>query len=250
VKIATWNVNGIRARQVQLEDWIKSEQPDVICLQEIKAAPEQIPESLQTIEGYWCYWHGGKGYSGVGLHVRKDVAGDRPLFFHPEFDAEHRIVAADVGGLTVTSVYVPNGGKDLGAKMRFLNSLEAYAADGQRLGKAQVICGDINIAHTDRDVHPRERKAGAIGQLPTERAAFDRILGHGLRDVARALHPDDDNLFTWWAPWRNLRQRNIGWRIDYVLASDAVAARATRCDAFREVGTSDHGPVVATFTWP
>jgi exodeoxyribonuclease III len=80
--------------------------------------------------------------------------------------------------------------------------------------------------------------------------AFDRLLGHGLRDVGRALHPDDPNFFTWWAPWRNLRQRNIGWRIDYILASEAVAARATQCESYREVGTSDHAPLVMTLDWP
>jgi exodeoxyribonuclease-3 len=250
VKIATWNVNGIRARQVQLEDWIKGERPDVICLQEIKAAPEQIPESLLSIDGYWCYWHGGKGYSGVGLHVRKDVVGECPQFFHPEFDHEHRVVAAAVNGLTVTSVYVPNGGKDFGAKMKFFGALEGYAAAMRGAGTPLVICGDINIAHTDLDVHPKERKANAIGQLPEERAAFDRLLGHGLRDVGRALHPDDADFFTWWAPWRNLRQRNIGWRIDFILASDAVAGRATACTSYREVGTSDHAPLVMTVDWP
>ncbi|HEY2903789.1 MAG TPA: exodeoxyribonuclease III [Polyangia bacterium] len=250
MKIATWNVNGIRARQVQLEEWIKAEQPDVICLQEIKAAPEQIPESLVSIDGYWCYWHGGKGYSGVGLHVRKDVVAERPNFFHPAFDHEHRVVAAAINGLLVVSIYVPNGGKDFAAKMQFFAALDAYVAAVQESATPLVVCGDINIAHSARDVHPRERKDSAIGQLPEERAAFDHLLGQGLVDVARALHPDADDLFTWWAPWRNLRQRNIGWRIDYILASQAVATRATKCEAYREVGTSDHGPVVATFTWP
>jgi exodeoxyribonuclease-3 len=244
VKIATWNVNGIRARQVQLEEWIRSERPDVLCLQEIKATPEQIPESLQSIDGYWCYWHGGKGYSGVGLHVRKEVATERPVFFHPAFDHEHRVVAAIVAGITVVSVYVPNGGKDFAAKMHFLAALEQFAATQHAAGTPLVLCGDLNIAHTDLDVHEKERKPNAIGQLPEERAAFDRLLSHGLRDVARALHPGEEGLFTWWAPWRNLRQRNIGWRIDYILASHAIADRATRCDAFREVGSSDHGPVV------
>ena len=87
-----------------------------------------------------------------------------------------------------------------------------------------VLCGDINIAREERDVHPKERKPNAIGQRPDERAAFTRLLGHGLVDVGRALDPDNDALFTWWAPWRNLRQRNIGWRLDYVLASEAAGA--------------------------
>jgi exodeoxyribonuclease-3 len=105
----------------------------------------------------------------------------------------------------------------------------------------------MNIARTERDVHPKERKPRAIGQLPEERAMLERILGRGLADVGRALDPDNDGLFTWWAPWRNLRQRNIGWRLDYVLASETLAARANSCAVRKEVGTSDHAPVVATF---
>jgi exodeoxyribonuclease-3 len=98
-------------------------------------------------------------------------------------------------------------------------------------------------------VHPKERKA-VIGQLPEERALFERLLAQGLVDVGRALDPNNDGLFTWWAPWRNMRQRNIGWRLDYVLASTALAARAVSCPVAREVGTSDHAPVVATFRDP
>jgi len=97
------------------------------------------------------------------------------------------------------------------------------------------------------DVHPKERKPNAIGQLPEERALLERIIGRGLVDVGRALDPDNDQLFTWWAPWRNMRQRNIGWRLDYVLASQAIGERAGRCPVFREVGTSDHAPVLAEF---
>jgi exodeoxyribonuclease III len=97
------------------------------------------------------------------------------------------------------------------------------------------------------DVHPKERKPRAIGQLPEERELLERIISRGLVDLGRALDPDNEQLFTWWPPWRNMRQRNIGWRLDYVLASAALAARATRCPAFREVGTSDHGPVLAVF---
>src|SRR3989337_4416938 len=96
MKIATWNVNGIRARQAQLQEWLAQERPGVVCLQEIKATVEQLPVWLCDLEGYWCYWHGGKGYSGVGLHVRRATCSERPLFEHPEFDYEHRIVTARV----------------------------------------------------------------------------------------------------------------------------------------------------------
>src|SRR5713226_186681 len=121
LKLATCNVNGIRARLSQVQEWIAQERPDVVCLQEIKATSDQIPVALWEMEGYWCYWHGGKGYSGVALNVRKDLAPARPAFAHPPFDHDNRIVtvdlATDAGDVTVASIYVPNGGKDFPAKM-------------------------------------------------------------------------------------------------------------------------------------
>ena len=109
MKITTWNVNGIRAREAQLLEWVQREKPDVICLQEVKASPEDVPASLCNLEGYWCYWHGYKGYSGVGLHLRKELFPVRPSFSHPPFDNEQRIVCAQVDDLTIASIYVPNG---------------------------------------------------------------------------------------------------------------------------------------------
>jgi exodeoxyribonuclease-3 len=241
--LATWNVNGIRARHGELLEWIDRERPDVLCLQEIKATLDQLPMTLCDLEGYWCYWHGAKGYSGVGLHVSRARWPEKPAFAHPAFDYESRIVTVNLGEMTVASVYAPNGGKDFPAKMRFLQELEGYAAAQQAAGVRLIICGDLNVARTDRDVHPKERKPNAVGQLPEERALIEALIGHGLVDVGRALDPDNDTLFTWWAPWRNLRQRNIGWRLDYVLASEALAARAESCVVLREFGTSDHGIV-------
>ena len=247
MKIATWNVNGIRARHAQVQQWIERERPDIVCLQEIKATSDQVPGILWALEDYWCCWHGGKGYSGVALHVRKASAPERPSFVHPPFDYEYRIVAADVLGVTVVSTYVPNGGKDFGAKMRFLEALGDYARSFQEGNRPLVLCGDLNVARADMDVHPKERKPRAIGQLPEERAVLEQIIGRGLIDVGRALDPANDNLFTWWPPWRNMRERNIGWRLDYVLASAPLAERAISCPVQKDVGTSDHAPVVASF---
>ena len=247
MKIATWNVNGIRARQAQLQELVDKEQPDVLCLQEIKATTDQLPVWVCELDGYWCYWHGGKGYSGVGLHVRKAAFPDRPAFHHPEFDYEHRIVTADLPSLSIASIYVPNGGKDFPAKMRFLESLAVFAAAYQATGRSLVLCGDLNVARTDMDVHPKERKPNGIGQRPEERALLEQIIGSGLVDVHRMMEPDNPDLFTWWAPGRNMRQRNIGWRLDFVLASRALAERTVSCAVQREFGSSDHGPVVAVF---
>ncbi len=247
MKIATWNVNGIRAREAQVIELLARENPDVVCLQEIKAPAAKVPASLCALAGYECLWHGRTAYSGVGLHVRKELAPAGARFAHPPFDEETRIATAEAGGVTVASVYVPNGGKDLAAKFRFLEALDAWAAEAQATGRPLLVCGDLNIARTDQDVHPKERKAGSVGQLPEERALLERILARGLVDVGRAVDPANEGLFTWWAPWRNLRQRNIGWRIDYVLASQDLAARVKRCTVLADFGTSDHAPVLADF---
>lgn len=246
MKIATWNVNGIRARHEQFVQWVGTEQPDVVCLQEIKARLDQIPQTC-AIEGYTCYWHGAGGYSGVALHVRDGFA-TGATYEHPAFDMETRIVQAQIEDTVFTSVYVPNGGKDYDAKIAFLNSLIVYASDIRARGLKLILCGDMNIARTERDVHPKERKPRAIGQLPEERALLEKLISEGgLVDVGRSLYPDDENYFTWWAPWRQMRERNIGWRLDYVLATESLAQRAISCPSYREIGTSDHAPVVATF---
>src|SRR5262249_33435784 len=157
------------------------------------------------------------GYSGVSLHLHRELL-QVPQFSHPEFDIETRIVQVALDNLVLASVYVPNGGKDYAAKLRFLDSLVAWAAALRAQGCDLVLCGDINIARADIDVHPKERKAGVIGQRDEERALLDALLGDWLVDVTRALDPDNASLFSWWPPWRDMRKRNIGWRIDYVLA--------------------------------
>jgi len=247
LRIATWNVNGIRARCQQVQEWAEREKPDVICLQELKATVDQIPALLCDLSGYWCYWHGYKAYSGVGLHVSKELSPERPEFSHPAFDHESRIVMARIGSLTVASIYVPNGGKDYAAKLRFLEALEALAGSFQAVDAPLVLCGDLNVAIEEMDVHPKERRPNIIGQRPEERALMHGILDRGLTDLGRALDPQNERLFTWWPPWRGLRDRNIGWRLDYVLASAGLAAQAVSCPSYREVGTSDHAPVIATF---
>jgi exodeoxyribonuclease-3 len=247
LKLITWNVNGIRARFAELRTLTDEERPDVVCLQEIKASPAQVPDPLATSADYWCCWHGEGGYSGVALLVRRAFAPQPPAFSHPAFDVEHRVVVADLGAILVASVYVPNGGKDYEAKLRFLEALARWAVETNRAGRALLLCGDLNVAFEERDVHPKERKANQIGTRPAERAWLQHLFDASLVDVGRALDPGNDELFTWWAPWRNLRQRNIGWRIDYVLASRALAGRATASASRREFGTSDHAPVVVTF---
>ena len=131
--------------------------------------------------------------------------------------------------------------------MRFFQALREWLAETNTPGTALVLCGDLNVALEERDVHPKERKLNQIGTRPEEREVLAGVLSGGLCDVGRTLDPDNEQLFTWWAPWRGLRQRNIGWRIDYVLASATLASGAKACISMREFGTSDHAPVVATF---
>ncbi|MEO8677801.1 MAG: exodeoxyribonuclease III [Vicinamibacterales bacterium] len=252
MKIATWNVNGIRARQGQLLEWLATERPDIVCLQEIKASLDQLPFELRDLDGYHAGWHGDKGYSGVGLLVAKTLVAAPPVYTHPVFDFERRVISAELdfgrGPVLVSSFYVPNGGKDYDAKISFLTQMDVWAEEHQAAGRALLFCGDLNVALTERDVHPRERKPNQIGTRDDERALITRLLSRGLVDIGRTLEPGNDELFTWWAPWRNLKQRNIGWRIDYVIASSALASRASASVVQRDVGTSDHGPVVVTLS--
>jgi exodeoxyribonuclease-3 len=243
MKIATWNVNGIRARQAQFCEWLARERPDVVCLQELKAEPGQIPEQCKVAD-YHSFWHGMRAYSGVSLHIRKDVFETDPNFSHPAFDMESRIVQAQFGNLVLASVYVPNGNKDYPAKLDFFRRLIAWARALRDAGHELILCGDMNITRTELDVHPKERKPALVGQRAEERELFGELLNQHLVDVGRKLDPHNPGLFTWWAPWRNMRSRNIGWRLDYVLASPSVAERAETCVVQADFGTSDHAPVV------
>jgi len=245
VKVATWNVNGIRKRSSEVVSWIDREEPDVVCLQETKAAIGQVPPQVLEVAGYHCHWHGHAGYSGVALMLRtKRFGDDAPEFTHPAFDIETRIAVAELDSVVFGSVYGPNGGKDYGTKIEFWKELVLWAAELRERGKHLVLLGDFNIARLAIDVHPMLRKE-MIGQSLEERTLFEQFLSHGLVDLHRKVDPDNDRLFTWWAPWRNMRQRNIGWRLDYVAASVDMIDDTSVCAVYRDVGTSDHGPVIA-----
>ena len=168
---STWNVNGIRARHAQVQEWIERDRPDVVCLQELKATSDQMPAALFEMEGYWCYWHGGKGYSGVGLHVSKTLAPERPTFSHPEFDFENRIVTADVGRRDGRVDLRPERRQGLSRQDAVSRSAHRVRQGPHGESRTMVLCGDLNVARTERDVHPKERKPRAIGQLPEEREA-------------------------------------------------------------------------------
>ena len=262
VKVVTWNVNGIRAREDEFLRLLDEEKPDVAMLQETKATAEQLPASLYGLLGlpaYHSIWHGSAGYSGVSVHLRKDVF-ERPRDAHPPFDFETRVAEAHAvkksgEPFVFVSMYLPNGGKDYQAKLAFMRALATYPDDLVRRSRADatfateniVVAGDLNVARAEMDVHETERKPRATGQRPEERKLFEQFLAAGLVDVCRTLAPEDRELFTWWPYWNEQRARNVGWRIDYVLATRALAARAKESRVRRDFGTSDHAPVVVTF---
>jgi exodeoxyribonuclease III len=248
VRLATWNVNGIRARFPEVVELCRTAAPDLLCLQELKATPGQIPEPLTGLPDYLNLWHGGPGgYSGVSLHVRRDwTTAAAAAFAPPPFDVQNRAIEVALGGgLRVLSLYVHNGNRDLPGKMRFLASLRRHVREAREAGVELLLCGDLNVARSEIDVHPVLRNPQAIGQRQDERDLFAALLGEGLVDLGRGFDPDSDRLFTWWPPWREERQNNHGWRLDYILASEGLAATATSCRVLADFGTSDHAPVVA-----
>ncbi len=240
--VGTWNVNGLRARVKEVIAWSERVKADVFCLQEIKAAPDQIEEALFLFPEYASYWHGQKGgYSGVSIHLKKSTFPE-VRFSHPTFDLETRIVEARAGDASFFSIYVPNGGKDYAAKIDFLEALVAHVGEARRAGRSIVLCGDLNVARAPMDVHPNQRDEESIGQRPAERKLFEQLLAAGLVDTSRALFPTDEAMFSWWPYWRNLRAKNVGWRLDYVLSSPDLVPETSTIE--REFGTSDHGPLV------
>lgn len=250
LSVVTWNVNGIRARWDEVTALVAERRPAVLCLQEIKASAAQIPEPLTGLPEFWNLWHGGPGgYSGVSVHVARRLCPEPPELEVPDFDVETRIACARIpGGPAVASVYVPNGrprrkGEPaMATKMRFLAALAAWA--DERRDAPLIVAGDLNVALTERDLHPKHRAPGSVGQSDAEREALTRVIEAGLVDLIRARHPEADDLFTWWPPWREEKAKNRGWRIDFVLASEPLAARVERVEVLRDFGTSDHAPVL------
>ncbi len=249
MRIVTWNVNGIRAREAQVLEFLAEHRPSALLLQEIKAAPEQVPADLHALaERYWLHWHGARGgYSGVALLLAKAEFPEEPRFEVPPLDFETRVVLARTTWGALACMYLPNGGKDYAAKLRFLEALapwvEAESARGPFL-----LAGDLNVTRTAADVHPSQQDEKAIAQRPDERALFEAALAAGrLVDLTREQHPADDRFFTWWPYWKGAKEKNLGQRIDYVLTNAALAPRLGEVALHRGFGTSDHAPLEAKF---
>ncbi len=250
VRVVTWNVNGIRARGAQVLSFLDEKRPSALLLQEIKATPEQVPADLHALaDRYWMRWHGAPGgYSGVAILLDKSVFPDEPVFEIPPLDFETRVVLARTPSVTIACMYLPNGGKDFAAKIRFLGELGAWVQEEQAKG-AFLLAGDMNVTRADIDVHPSQRDPNAMAQRPEERELFEAAIAGGhFTDLTRVKYPDDDRFFTWWPFWKGAKQRNLGQRIDYVLTNAPLTDELESITLHREYGTSDHAPLEANFS--
>jgi exodeoxyribonuclease-3 len=250
VKLISWNVNGIRAVAKRgFSEWLAGASPDVLCLQETRAQLEQVPVNLRQPPGYRVYWNSAerKGYSGVATFARREPLSVESGFDADEYDVEGRVLMTEHPGFRLFNVYFPNGGRKLERlefKLRFyakfLEHCDALREQDQRL----IICGDFNTAHRPIDLARPERNQKTSGFLPEEREWLDRYLGHGSVDAWRTLHPQERGRYTWWMYMRNARERNIGWRIDYFLVSEALMPAVVDAAILSDVMGSDHCPIM------
>lgn len=248
--ICSWNINGLRAtiKGGQLRQWLESAKPDVVGMQEVKATPGQVDESVWSDLGYRSWWHPADkaGYSGVLLLSKRMPDRVQLGIGVPEFDSEGRVIEADFGDFTLISAYFPNSGRGadrLQYKVDFCQAMLNRANKLRGAGRSVAFMGDLNIAHTTMDIARPEENLKSAGYLPEERAWMDRFIAEGYVDTFRALHPDTVDAYTYWDAWRQRRARNIGWRIDYVMVDAATSPRVTASKIFGEVMGSDHCPV-------
>jgi exodeoxyribonuclease-3 len=250
VRIATFNVNGINGRIERLLEWLEETQPDVACLQELKAPQDKFPEAAIARAGYGAIWHGQSRWNGVAILARgcDPVETRRGLPGNPE-DVHSRYIEAAVNGVLVGCLYLPNGNPQPGPKfdykLKWFERLNAHAAELIATGLPVVLAGDYNVVPTDFDIYnTRSWKDDALLQ-PEPRAAYAELLAQGWTDAIRALHPDEP-IYTFWDYFRNAWSRNAGLRIDHLLLSPVAAEQLRAAGVDREVRgrekASDHAP--------
>ena len=250
--IISYNVNGIRAAMGKgLANWIRETSPDIVCFQETKAQPDQIPTMEFTTDGYHHYWFSAekKGYSGVGIMSKQKP--DKVVFGMgiPKYDSEGRVIRADYGDFSVISVYHPSGtsGDERQAfKMIWLEDFLAWTLELRKERPNLIISGDFNIAHTEIDIHNPKSNAKSSGFLPEEREWVTKFLANGFIDSYRFAKPDARKEYSWWSFRFNSRAKNLGWRIDYHMVSKEAQPIIKDAAILMNVMHSDHCPVVLT----
>jgi len=242
-------VNGIRAVQKNgFIDWVLSEQPDILCLQETKIQGDQLTDELKQIPGYQAYFSFAerKGYSGVATYVKGEPLSVQYGIENPVFDREGRILITEYPEFTLLNIYFPNGQKDdtrLRYKMEFYEAILAYCDQLVAQGKKLVICGDYNTAHKEIDLKNPKSNEKRSGFLPEERAWMDKLVAHGYVDVFRHFNPDLVK-YSWWSYKFKAREKGVGWRIDYHFVSENLLSRVKRAEILDDVMGSDHCPVM------
>lgn len=248
-KICSWNVNGIRAAQKKgLVNWVLRESPDILCLQETKACPEQLPAEIADITGYASVWNPArrKGYSGVAVYFRQTPLAVGYGLGVDKFDNEGRVLVAEYDDFTLLNVYFPNGGmgdERVQYKLEFYEEIIEYCDQLKNRDKKVIICGDFNTAHREIDLKNPKPNAKNSGFLPVEREMLDKFQNHGYIDVFRHLYPDKVE-YTWWDFKSRARERNAGWRIDCFYVSSDMIDDIYDCLNYTEVEGSDHCPIV------
>ncbi len=249
--LLSWNVNGIRAMEKRgFVEWLNEVSPDVLCLQETKAQPNQLSASLHSPDGYHVYWNHPerKGYSGVALFSREEPLQVQAGFGIDQFDTEGRVLVARYPAFLLFNVYFPNGkmsDERLQYKLRFYDAFLSHLMALRSRGERIIICGDYNTAHKEVDLTHPKTNANVSGFLPEEREWMDRLTGAGFVDTFR-LFESEGGHYTWWDLRTRARERNVGWRLDYFFVSDDLVASVAEASIMSEVTWSDHCPVSLT----
>ncbi len=251
MKIITWNVNGIRAcAKKGFAQFLETEDPDILCIQESKAHVESLDESITEIPGYKSYWHSAerKGYSGTGIYSKTEPNKVYYGFGNEKFDCEGRVLIAEYDEYMVFSVYFPNGQQGperLAYKLEFYDKLFEYCEALRAEGKELIITGDYNTAHTEIDLANPKENIGTSGFMPIEREWMDHIITLGYHDTFRRFNTNPDE-YSWWSYRTAARDRNVGWRIDYVFVTPGLLNRLDSAFIQQHVLGSDHCPVGIT----
>lgn len=249
-QIISWNVNGIRAvAKKGFHDWFQSESPDMLCLQETKAHPDQLDTSLLEVPGYHSYWASAekKGYSGVAVYSKNEPL-NVSFLGNDNFDREGRVLEVDCGDFVVLNCYFPNSqaaGARLDYKLAFCHGILARCDELRAAGKNIVLCGDYNIAHKPIDLKNPKSNEKNPGYLPEERAWMDIFTGKGYVDTFRMFNQDPGH-YTWWSYRFRAREKDIGWRIDYHCVNPEFQDRVESSTILKDVMGSDHCPLKLT----